>query len=190
MQRLVNRSGSLGMTTRTLTSPALTGSKSVPRRKIRWPIAALFMLTLTGTGIAGAEPTAKVWKDPNCGCCKDWIAKLKTAGFDVEVENSNNEGVRKQLGVPTKLGSCHTAQIGKYVIEGHVPIADIKHLLSEAPDAKGLAVPGMPVGSPGMDGPAFGGRQGAYDVLLLKSDGTSEVYQSYHKLIPPAANAL
>ena len=83
------------------------------------------------------------------------------------------------LGIPQKYGSCHTAQIGGYAIEGHVPASDIQRLLREAPQAIGLAAPGMPVGSPGMDGPAYGGRKDAYDVLLIGKSGSSTVYQSH-----------
>jgi hypothetical protein len=81
--------------------------------------------------------------------------------------------------VPDKLGSCHTAQVGGYALEGHVPARDIHQILKERPKAIGLAVPGMPVGSPGMDGPAYGGRKDPYDVLLVLADGNSRIYQSY-----------
>jgi hypothetical protein len=117
---------------------------------------------------AGKTPTAMaVWKDPNCGCCKDWVVLMEQAGFQVTVHDTGNAAVRARLGLPARLGSCHTALVGSYLIEGHVPAADIRQLLAEKPKALGLAVPGMPVGSPGMDGPEYGGRKDPYDTLLV-----------------------
>ena len=142
-------------------------------------IAGLLMVALAGPGMAQSRPVAKVWKDPNCGCCKDWVTHLEGAGFDVQVLDTGNAAARARLGIPQKYGSCHTAQIGGYAIEGHVPAADIQRLLREAPRAIGLAAPGMPVGSPGMDGPGYGGRKDAYDVLLIGTDGNSTVYQAH-----------
>jgi len=134
-----------------------------------------------------ASPTStpvQVWKDPSCGCCKDWIAHMQANGFAATVHESGNTGARARLGLPMHLGSCHTALIGGYVIEGHVPASDVRRLLREKPRALGLAVPGMPVGSPGMDGPEYKGRQDAYDVLLVrpamkKGEVTTEVFASY-----------
>lgn len=126
-------------------------------------------------------PPLQVWKDPNCGCCKDWVSHLQADGFTVQVDDSGNTAVRRRLGLPERYGSCHTALIGGYVIEGHVNASDIRRLLSEKPRALGLAVPGMPVGSPGMDGPDYGGRQDPYDVLLVQRDGTARIYRSYFK---------
>jgi hypothetical protein len=108
-----------------------------------------------------------------------WVDHLKEAGITVRVFNTGNTGARARLGIPAKLGSCHTAKINGYVIEGHVPAADIQRLLREKPKAVGLAVPGMPLGSPGMDGPVYGNRVMAYDVLLVQADGSTSVYQSY-----------
>ena len=142
-------------------------------------IAGLLMMALAGPGMAQGRPVAKVWKDPSCGCCKDWVAHLEGAGFDVQVLDTGNAAARARLGIPQKYGSCHTAQIGGYAIEGHVPASDIQRLLREAPRAIGLAAPGKPVGSPGMDGPAYGGRKDAYDVLLIGTDGNSTVYQAH-----------
>ena len=127
---------------------------------------------------AGAVPL-EVWKDPSCGCCQDWVTHLEANGFRVKVHDSGNNAVRAQLGIDRKYGSCHTAVAGGYAFEGHVPAREIKRLLAEKPQARGLAVPGMPVGSPGMDGPAYGGRKDAFDVLVLSRDGTSKVYQHY-----------
>lgn len=147
--------------------------------KLSTLIAGLLMISLGAPGMAQTSPTAKVWKDPNCGCCADWITHLKGAGFTVQVFDGGHTAARARLGIPLQYGSCHTAQIGGYAIEGHVPAADIRRLLSEAPRAVGLAAPGMPVGSPGMDGPAYGGRRDAYDVLLIGTNGSHAVYQSH-----------
>lgn len=131
---------------------------------------------------ASAPPLRmEVWKDPNCGCCGDWVAILEKDGFAVRVHDVGNAGARRRLKVPVELGSCHTAQVGPYAIEGHVPAREIRRLLRERPDAIGLTVPGMPVGSPGMDGPVYGDRRDPYDVLLIRRDGSTFVYASYFK---------
>ena len=120
-----------------------------------------------------------VWKDPNCGCCADWVRHLEESGFVVSVVDSGNQAKRAELGVPAKFGSCHTALVEGYVIEGHVPVADIQRLLKDKPVALGLSVPGMPIGSPGMDGPEYGGRKDPYHVLLMQRDGRAQVFSSY-----------
>ena len=129
----------------------------------------------------GQAVLVEVWKSPTCGCCKDWVTHLVANGFRVKVNDVGNTAARARLKVPTKLGSCHTAWVGRYAIEGHVPAADIQRLLKERPEAIGLAVPGMPVGSPGMDGPAFDNQQDPYDVLLIARDGSTQVFNSYFK---------
>lgn len=134
---------------------------------------------LPSTLPAQTRPQVDVWKDPNCGCCQDWVAHMQANGFAVRVHDSGNSAARKRLGVPDKLGSCHTAGVGGYAIEGHVPAREVLRLLRERPDAVGLAVPGMPVGSPGMDGAGYGGRQDPYDVLLVSRSGASRLYRSY-----------
>lgn len=117
---------------------------------------------------AATAPMIQVWKDPSCGCCKDWITHMHDHGFATTVHESGNSGARARLGLPRELGSCHTALVDGYVLEGHIPADDVKRLLKEKPTALGLTVPGMPIGSPGMDGPAYGGRKDAYDVLLVR----------------------
>jgi hypothetical protein len=122
----------------------------------------------------------EVWKSPTCGCCKDWVAHMQANGFRVAVHDVGNTAARARLGVAERFGSCHTARVGRYVLEGHVPAQDVRSLLEQGPPALGLAVPGMPVGSPGMDGPAYGGRRDPYDVLLISADGkTSRVFNRY-----------
>ena len=117
-----------------------------------------------------------VYKTPACGCCAQWIEHLKRNGFTVTAHDvSDTTPMRLKAGVPDPLASCHTAFVEGYAVEGHVPAADIGRLLKERPKAIGLAVPGMPKGSPGMEAP----RADPYDVLLVRANGASEVYRSY-----------
>ena len=125
------------------------------------------------------KPLITMWKSPSCGCCKDWEIYLQKNGFNVKAIPQGNDQIRKKLGMPIQYGSCHTALINGYVIEGHVPSREIKRLLIEKPIALGLAVPAMPIGSPGMDGPEYGGKKDPYDVLLIGMNGRPSVYQSY-----------
>ena len=149
--------------------------------------AAAGMAALPALANTAAKPgkiAMEVWKDPNCGCCKDWIEIMEKSGFAVTVHDSGNSAVRAKLGLPQNLGSCHTALVGGYLVEGHVPAADVHKLLKEKPKALGITAPGMPVGSPGMDGPEYGGRKDPYDVLLvtknLMNAGVStRVFTSY-----------
>ena len=144
---------------------------------------------LLGMVALGAIPTAalakpqpvavQIWKDPHCGCCKDWIEHLEHHGFTATVIDRGNNAARARLGMPQKCASCHTALVQGYVIEGHVPASDIRRLLKEKPQALGLAVPEMPIGSPGMDGPAYAGRRDAYQVLLIQQDGSAKVFNTY-----------
>ena len=158
---------------------------ALPRRQ--W-LAAATLLALTGferTALAQATKV-QVWKDPNCGCCHLWVEHLQANGFKVEVRDVGNTAARKRLGMPEKFGSCHTATVAGYVIEGHVPAADIRRLLKERPNGLGLSVPGMPIGGPGMDGPEYKGRKDAYDVLLVQKDGSSKTFQ-HHPGLPRMA---
>ena len=140
-----------------------------------WLVGAL---TLPFTAAATQPQTnlVEVWKDPDCGCCKDWVTILEKSGFSVRVFDSGNEAIRAQLGMPAKLGSCHTARVGGYVIEGHVPVREIRRLLREQPKAIGLTVPGMVVGSPGMDSPLYKGRKDPFSVLLVQGSGESSIF--------------
>lgn len=143
-------------------------------------------LALLGTSLALAAPARAnspqlhVYKSPTCGCCNDWIAHLRANGFTVTATDiPESRHARAKLGMPARYGSCHTALVQGYVIEGHVPAREIKRLLRERPKALGLAVPAMPVGSPGMDGPEYRGQQDPYDVLLIGQEGSARVYASY-----------
>ena len=139
-------------------------------------------LHTTALGQTASKPQAEVWKSPTCGCCKDWVKHLQDNGFEVktyDVSETAKAALREKLGMAAKFGSCHTALVSGYVVEGHVPAQDIRKLLKDRPRAIGLSVPGMPVGSPGMDGPEYGGRKDAYAVLLVQRNGSSSVYQQY-----------
>ncbi|MCU7849491.1 MAG: DUF411 domain-containing protein [Candidatus Thiodiazotropha sp. (ex Lucinoma kastoroae)] len=117
-----------------------------------------------------------VYKSPTCGCCSAWIKHLQKNGFSVEMHDRKNmQLVKNSLGVPNHLQSCHTALVGDYIVEGHVPADDITRLLKEKPAVKGVTVPGMPMGSPGMEGP----RKDKYDVLTFEKNGKTRVYSSY-----------
>lgn len=126
---------------------------------------------------AAAAGTAQmvVWKTPACGCCDGWVEHVRGAGFTVEVHELDNlNDVKTRAGVPYGMGSCHTAEIDGYFIEGHVPASDIRRLLAERPAVKGLALPGMPVGSPGMEDPS--GRVEPYTVVQVGKDGATREF--------------
>jgi hypothetical protein len=121
-----------------------------------------------GVGWAAQQPAVTVHKDPACGCCSGWVEHLRSAGFAVTtIETTRLNAVKARLGVPADLASCHTAEVAGYVVEGHVPAVAINRLLTELPSAAGLAVPGMPVGSPGMEG----GTPEPYEVVLFGKEG-------------------
>ena len=154
-------------------------------RSRRRALACIGASALAGVGWCGMALAAtavsarvEVWKSPTCGCCKEWIAHMRAEGFDVSAHDTGNTAARVRLGMPEKFGSCHTAQVAGYVLEGHVPAQDVRRLLATRPVALGLSVPGMPVGSPGMDGPEYGGRRDAYDVMLVRRDGSATVFRS------------
>jgi hypothetical protein len=135
--------------------------------------AALLSLALLA---AAAQPVIEVYKTEMCGCCKEWVKHLEANGFQVKAQNvANPSDYREKFGIPSEYGSCHTGRVGGYAIEGHVPASEIKRLLKEKPKARGLAVPAMPMGSPGMEGP----RQDPYEVLLVKDGGKASVYKRY-----------
>jgi len=129
---------------------------------------------------AAGLPRVEVFKSPYCGCCGAWVEHMKSAGFTVKVTLvDDTTGVRSRLGMPDAFGSCHTATVGAYVLEGHVPADDVKKLLAAMPAAVGLAVPGMPPSAPGMDVP---GRKDPYQVFLVDRRGHGTVFASYPKV--------
>jgi len=120
-----------------------------------------------------ASKQLEVFKSPYCGCCTKWIDHMRANGFEVLAHNVRDvPAERERLGMPHELGSCHTAKVGGYLIEGHVPAADVKRLLSERPQALGLSVPSMPQGSPGMESP----HPEPYETLLVNHDGSTSVF--------------
>lgn len=148
------------------------------RRRWLWAGLLLVGAPAFSSGNPGkGAPRIEVWKSPTCGCCRDWIEHVRANGFEVAVNETGNAAVRARLGIPQALGSCHTAVVDGYALEGHVPASDIRRLLQERPKAVGLAVPGMPIGSPGMDGSAYGGRRDPFDVLLVHEGGKASTFR-------------
>lgn len=125
-----------------------------------------------------ADPSVvQVWKSPTCGCCTNWIEHMEAAGFEVEAHDVPDVvAVKARYGIPPSTHSCHTALVDGYLIEGHVPAEDVQRLLEERPEVTGLAVPGMPLGSPGME---VGNQKDPYDVLTFAGDGSTTVYSSH-----------
>ncbi|MFY9328851.1 MAG: DUF411 domain-containing protein [Georgfuchsia sp.] len=139
---------------------------------------SMLLITLVNASTAWAQSSTQVevYKSLYCGCCEKWIEHLQHSGFKVSAHKVTDISiVRKSLGMPDRLGSCHTAKIGSYVIEGHVPAADIQRLLKEQPQALGLAVPSMVPGSPGMES----AKPVPYETLLVLSDGNTHVFAKH-----------
>jgi len=140
---------------------------------------AAIVWALSLSGVRAEQAMIDVKKTASCGCCIGWIKHLEGAGYKVRPENlpmSLLTQFKLKHGITSKLASCHTGRVAGYTIEGHVPVREIKRLLAEKPDAIGLSVPEMPTGSPGME---YGTQRDAYDVLLIKKDGTAEVFAHY-----------
>jgi hypothetical protein len=139
-------------------------------------IASLAVLALPALARASAAQPV-FYRSPGCGCCHLWTERMAEAGLPVLMEDSDDlAGLSARLGIPAGLEGCHVGEIGGYVVSGHVPPADIKRLLADKPEALGLVVPGMPIGSPGME---MGDRVERYDVLLLARDGTTSVFATH-----------
>ncbi|MBN9023021.1 MAG: DUF411 domain-containing protein [Rhizobiales bacterium] len=152
---------------------------TLTRRRLLIGSAALLPVLPRLSLAASGRPSIHVLKDPNCGCCSSWIEILEREGFLVTTEPSAGDPLMRyklENGIPQQMVSCHTAQVEGYMIEGHVPVADIRRLIEERPPAVGLAVPGMPYGSPGM-GPES--EREAYDVFLIGRDGRTTVFTRY-----------
>ena len=137
--------------------------------------AATTLLPHIAAAMAAKPTPITVYKDPSCGCCKQWVDHLRTNGFAPDVhDRSDMDALKDSLGVPATLRSCHTAVVAQYVIEGHVPAADVMQLLATKPaKTMGLAAPGMPAGSPGME---MGGRVDHYDVIAFASGGATRIF--------------
>lgn len=140
--------------------------------------ALVITLALAGAIVAAQAqpPTIVVYKTPTCGCCTKWVEHLQAAGFKVATQHRDDlTSIRQANKVPPTATSCHTALVGPYVVEGHVPAADVKRMLAEKPAIKGIAVPGMPVGSPGMEGPA----PQRYNTVAFTEDGKLTVFAKH-----------
>lgn len=134
---------------------------------------------LLGQVVWAAPETVVVYKSPTCGCCTAWVAHMNDAGFDVDTKDIAQErlwALKGETGITPELSACHTAFVDGYFIEGHVPASDVRRLLATRPDARGLTVPGMPVGSPGME---MGDQRESYETLLVRIDGSTETF-SHH----------
>ncbi|WP_148864654.1 DUF411 domain-containing protein [Marinobacter fonticola] len=143
---------------------------------LRASLLSIVSLAVSPALVHAAEAIT-VHKSPTCGCCTDWVRHLEENGFEVTVHDTQNiNQIKVDAGLTRELASCHTAFVGDYVIEGHVPATDIHRLLQEAPQARGLAVPGMPIGSPGME---MGDRQDPYTVLLFNGAGQNRPFATY-----------
>lgn len=150
----------------------------MPTTLFRFLLSTLLAAFVSATAWAGPGlPVVDVYKSPTCGCCNKWIAHLAANGFKVRAHDTDDVVAHKyRLGVPAGHGSCHTAEVGGYLVEGHVPAREIKRLLKERPKARGLVVPAMPIGSPGME---QGDHKDIYDVLLVDARGGTSVYARY-----------
>ena len=174
-----------------MTKPDKPGEKTrppkAPKGKGRarlWNMTAIIGTVAILAGVAIWPPSLKkaraaeivVYKSPTCGCCRDWVDHLRDEGFRVTAHDRKDmSAIKAQNGITRKLASCHTALVEGYVVEGHVPARDIKRLLEEKPAVAGLAVPGMPMGSPGMEG----AYEDPYDVLTFDKNGRTRVFSSY-----------
>ncbi|QDQ87091.1 DUF411 domain-containing protein [Alcaligenaceae bacterium SJ-26] len=163
-----------------------TASNPAPyarRRTLLTALALAPLATLVPLAVRAEASPANVidlWKTRTCGCCGDWVKHVEQNGFTVRVhEVDDTAPIRRRMGIAQELGSCHTGLVGGYALEGHVPASSIQRLLAEKPDAVGLVVPGMPVGSPGMDGPVYQGQVQPYDVLLVRKWGQPVVFDSF-----------
>ena len=137
-------------------------------------LAAVLLLQLSSA--AQQKPVVSVFKSPACGCCSKWVDHMKANGFELKVQDVDDiSAVKEKLGVAPEISSCHTSQVGGYVNEGHVPAAAVQRLLKEKPKVAGLAVPGMPAGSPGMEVP--GGHKEPYAILTFDKSGKTSVYE-------------
>jgi len=141
------------------------------------PVTAPAIPVATAAPAAANAITVLVHKSPTCSCCSGWVQHLRESGFVVQVDDTDDmDPIKARLGVPAEMAACHTAEVGGYFVEGHVPAADIRRLLAEKPAARGLAVPGMPMGSPGMGEPGSGPP---YTVELIAADGSSQPFQQH-----------
>jgi hypothetical protein len=157
----------------------MAGGKTMVRGAV-----VVVVLGMAGPMVVGAQrpatPVVEVYKTPTCGCCSKWVEHLRADGFTVRVSDLEDlSALKKTSGIPARLQSCHTARIGAYVVEGHVPASDVRKLLSERPGVAGIAVPGMPIGSPGME--VTGVKPQPFDVIAFDKAGQTRVFASHNK---------
>ena len=153
------------------------------RQHLQKMFYALLFLSITATvsiyhySTSSADPGVIVYKSPTCQCCNKWIAHLENNGFKVTAKNTRNvRSIKEKYGIKHDFSACHTAVIGGYFVEGHVPAQSIHRLLNEKPDIKGITVPGMPIGSPGMES---GSQKQRYNVIAVKENGNLSIYDRY-----------
>ena len=164
---------------------ANTASAGEPTTPVAKPKATTAAPARGQSSPVARTPLVVVHKSPTCGCCGKWVEHLRAAGFKVDVRDTADMGaVKERVGIPPAKGSCHTAEVGGYFVEGHVPAEDVRRLLAERPDARGQTVPGMPMGSPGMEVPS--GETPKYSVLLVKRDGSTVEYATHGDGAAPA----
>lgn len=148
------------------------------RRIVLFGFALLSLAPAVGTSAQEKYPVVEVYKSPTCGCCSQWVEHLKRNGFTVRTTDTDTlDDLKASRGVPARARSCHTALVGGYVVEGHVPAADVQRLLKERPAILGIAVPGMPIGSPGMEVPGM--KPQSYNVVSFAKDGSTRVFASH-----------
>lgn len=142
------------------------------------PVILLVGASGTGVSLAGSDkPVIKLFKSPTCGCCTKWGDKAKAAGYKIEIIHTENmDAVKKMASVPERLQACHTASVGGYIVEGHVPIEMVDQILKDRPKVKGISVPGMPTGSPGME---YGNEREAFNVISFGGKEPEKVYRAY-----------
>jgi hypothetical protein len=141
------------------------------------PMSTAQSMKPMSSAVAAELPELVVYKNASCGCCKVWVDHMRKHGFAAKVNDVDNmSSIKERVGIPYGMGSCHTAEVNGYFIEGHVPAEQVARLLKEKPNAKGLTVPGMPIGSPGME---QGDTVQSYEVHLVHPDGTTSVYAKY-----------
>jgi hypothetical protein len=146
------------------------------RRSVLKYFATIFLASPVAALAETAGPLVKVYKSRTCSCCNKWVEHMRTAGFKVEATNVADVGIYKlEYGVPRALASCHTAIVEGYVVEGHVPADDVIKMLRQKPEIKGITAPGMPMGSPGMEGP----NAVSYDVIAFDADGNTSVFATH-----------
>ncbi len=155
--------------------------------RVRNFVVAVALALAAPAAIAQQMPLVEVWKSDSCGCCGEWVKHMQKNGFATKIHRvEDNSPMRRALGIPERMGSCHTAKVGGYAIEGHVPAADVKRLLAEKPKAKGLTAPGMPQGSPGMDIP----NSPPYETYLVRNDGSAQFFARHEGPKGPAKDSV